>query len=287
MTTYPLKGLPERSPSADIELAEAVSHIANVIPKSVVAEKMKEGAKDPADFVPNELFQWDVPSKLAATTSSKASDDKGEKSHSRYELIHLLFMQKLIDMNIRPVQRSVGDYDNFINFLKSADAKSPVDEETARKLLGEMYLIDWLCTGELQVQAERGGKYVEVFPVVFKIALNDEIDFIDTGEIPSTGNEPPFRFMTVKYGELRSLFPRVKRTGKAERKRRGAPSADYDLLREIMDNLMNKEPALTEESRAHVAGLMRDDYILRNGPKPPSEGTIVKTMKADFDRYWG
>ena len=59
MTIYSSSELPERSSAAEIELQEAASHIARDIPKSVVAEKMKEGAEDPVNFIPAGLFRWD------------------------------------------------------------------------------------------------------------------------------------------------------------------------------------------------------------------------------------
>ena len=223
MTIYTLTDLPERTLSAKIELAEAVSHIAHVIPKSVVVERMKEGAKDPSNFMPDELFRWD-------NTDERSPDRANAESKEIYHsIIAAMFSREGKASKSQLVCKNSDKYGDISKFLIGADPQSPVDEETSRNLLGEMYLVDWLCAGELQARAECGGEDVAVESHVLEEAFRNNIDFINTGEIPSSGDKQSYRFMRVRYGDLNVLLNRVKRTGRSERKSIGAPSADYDM----------------------------------------------------------
>jgi hypothetical protein len=284
MTTYPISELPERSLIAEIELEEAVLHIARVIPKSVVDERMKEGAKDPVNFIPAELFHWDK----ADRHSSDRSNTESKEIY--YNIISAFFSREGKASKSQRIWHGADKYEDFSKFLIGADPQSPLDEETARTLLGELYLVDWLCTGELQVWAERGreGRQVVVAPLIMKIASHDEINFISTGEIPSSGDGHSYRFMIVKYGELKKLFSRVKRTGLQEEIKEGRPGVDIELMRSSLakasDDIQSRPLRKRKISKIMVADKALEIYVSNGGQNVKYAKTIVsnKDFRTDL-----
>lgn len=145
-------------------------------------------------------------------------------------------------------------------------------------------LMEALMSNELPARGEAQGEMIDVPFWVFRDACDKNVDFVTSGELPRAADGNYYRFLCVKYGDLKRLIIRIVETGNSEKKKPGPKGADYQLIGEILEELVQENPELSSETRAYAAKKAIERYRERSSRSIPKTERIVDKCKATFDK---